>query len=174
MPAPPDSALIDAVDSHDEVIGSVPRSAATTSGAGFRTVHVFVRNGRGLLLQRLAPSRERHAGRWGSSVAGYLHSGETYLEAAERRQREELGLNGPLREVGKTRFRESDATKFVTLFETEATGATVREPEHISELRWWTDWELASMVASAPERFTPTFQQLYAEFGAERGIGSST
>lgn len=173
MPAPTDSALIDAVDGHDEVIGRLVRREAPTSGAGFRTVHVFVRDGRALLLQRLGLARERHPGRWGSSVAGYLHAGESYLEAARRRQWEELRLDGPLREVGKARFEETDATKFVTLFATDATDVHAAEPAHIAELRWWSDPALASATASAPEQFTPTFLQLYVQFGADGGRSQS-
>ena len=117
MQAPGRTSLIDAVDERDEPIGQIPRGEALAAGVGFRTAHVFVLNGQGeLLLQKLASGRERHPGRWGSSVAAYLNSGEGYADAATRRLREELGLALELRFIGKLEMRDGDSLKFVTLF----------------------------------------------------------
>ena len=60
--------------------------------------------------------RERHPERWGSSVAAYLYAGESYQEAAQRRLWEELGLEGPLRRIGKTRMADERSLKFVELY----------------------------------------------------------
>ena len=98
-------------------------------------------------------------------MAGYLHAGETYREAAQRRQGEELGLTTALTERGKIEFHEPDAIKFVTLFSTEAADPEIREQQHISELRWWSVADLATDLDSAPDRFTPTFRQLFLRFG---------
>src|ERR1700747_2339042 len=101
MPAPRASALIDRVDPADRPVGKVRRGEVFEKRAGFRVVHVFVFDWEGqLLLQQLGRHRDRNPLKWGSSVAGYLNAGEDYLEAAQRRLREELRLETPLAKFG--------------------------------------------------------------------------
>lgn len=165
MSAPAATTPIDLVDELDRPIGTVPRAAALHARGGFRTVHVFLFNTSGeLLLQQLAPSRERHPGRWGSSVAAYLHAGETYIQAAERRVREELGVAIPLRLVGKTRMPDGEAMKFVELYEGQRNAAQVAEREHIAALAYWPLDDLDRTVATQPDVFTPTFVHLFQWF----------
>lgn len=165
MAAPSSSSLIDRVDGHDRPIGTVRRGRALSEGANFRTSHIFLFDQAGeLLLQRLAPKRERHPGRWGSSVAAYLHSGETYRAAAERRVKEELGVSPKLSRVGKTLMHDGESVKFVSLYQGLADRVEICEPDHIGELRYWQIDELRQSLASAPSHFTPTFSLLLRTF----------
>jgi len=161
MPAPGASSLIDQVDPEDHAVGRVRRGEALQVGANFRTVHVFVFHGRGLLLQQLGPSRARHPCRWGSSVAAYLFAGESYEQAARRRLREELGLEGNLTLLGKMRMGDERSLKFVELYALQDGPAEIREPDHIAALRYWSRDELDATVFSNPAIFTPTFVSLY-------------
>ncbi len=165
MPAPDNSGLIDRVDAHDRRTGQVKRGEALTLGVNFRTVHVFVidDNDR-LLLQRLAPWRDRHPERWGSSVAGYLHAGEIYEAAAERRLEEELCLRVPLWRVGKLSMLDERSQKFVTLFTAHSNEARNCAPDQIAELAPWPIPQLEATVREDPEGFTPTFLELFAFF----------
>jgi isopentenyl-diphosphate delta-isomerase len=164
LPAPSTGSLIDQVDQSDRPIGQVRRGEVLRLGANFRTTHVFVFHDGQLLLQRLAPQRERHPGRWGSSVAAYLFAGETYEDAAIRRLYEELGLEGNLASVGKTRVRDERSLKFVELFVLEDGPAKIREPEHIAELRYWREDDLCAAVEARSDMFTPTFLDVYRFF----------
>jgi isopentenyl-diphosphate delta-isomerase len=162
MPAPSATNLIDRVDSADRPIGLVPRAQVFATNAGFRVVHVLVRNDAGeLLLQQLSASRERSPGRWGSSVAGYLLAGETYLEAAERRLNEEIGLTVPLSRLGGLRMEDQGATKFIELFECHAESASIRLPDAIAALRFWTTSEIERTLNQFPSAFTETFARVY-------------
>ncbi len=166
MPAPSQNTLIDAVNELDERIGSVRRGEALRKGRNFRTAHVFVLNARQeLLLQRLAGGRERHPGRWGSSVAAYLFAGESYQAGAMRRTREELGLDQPLEPVGKIEMLDERSLKFVNLFVTHSDTASNREPTHISQLEFRLIGEIEQELASEPDNFTPTFAALFEVFG---------
>jgi isopentenyldiphosphate isomerase len=168
MPAPTATSLIDCVDEDDRPLGRVDRGDALRLGANFRTVHVFVFHDQLLLLQLLARSRERNPGRWGSSVAAYLHAGEEYEEAAHRRLWEELGLEGSLTRVGKTRMRDERSLKFVELYTLLDGPAEIREPDHIEALSYWPSEELDRTLAESPEIFTPTFLHLHKYFERRR------
>lgn len=165
MSAPTKTSLIDAVNERDEAVAAIERGEALSRGANFRTAHIFVLNDSGeLLLQRLGSERDRHPRRWGSSVAAYLHSGETYEEGARRRLCEELGLDLPLKTVGKIRMRDTHSLKFVTLFLAHDGMPEIREPWHIDELGYWTIARINRALDTDPANFTPTFRELYKAF----------
>lgn len=162
MSTPNADRLIDVVNGDDEPISTIARGAALKEGVNFRTTHIFVFNATGnLLLQQLAPSRDRHPGRWGSSVAAYVYSGESYREAAKRRMVEEIGLAVPLTLVGHTQMQDERSLKFIALFKALAEHADIRDHEHIAALRYWTHDDLRASLERSPEQFTPTFRQLY-------------
>jgi isopentenyl-diphosphate delta-isomerase len=166
MPAPTRTSLIDVVSDDDRAVTTIKRGEVLERGVNFRTAHIFIVNGQGdLLLQQLAESRERHPLRWGSSVAAYLHAGETYKEAAIRRLREELGLSLALRFVGKIHMRDVNSLKFVSLFVGYDGEVAILEPEHIAELAYWPIDKVNQAIDVEPERFTPTFRRLYEAFG---------
>lgn len=165
MPAPTQASPIDIVTGDDQAVGTIRRGEALAQGANFRTAHVFITDGRGdLLLQRLARDRERHPCRWGSSVAAYLHAGETYEEAAIRRLHEELGLSLALDPVGKIQMRDMNSLKFVYLFLGRDGEPRIREPDHIGELTYRSTAEIARELTAEPDSFTPTFRRLYEAF----------
>jgi isopentenyl-diphosphate delta-isomerase len=153
--------LIDRVDEANHPVGLVPRADVFRVGANFRTVHVLVFNDSGdLLLQRLAATRERHPCKWGSSVAGYLHAGETYRQAAERRLAEELGLGTPLREVGVTPMSDDRVTKFVGVFTTIADHPRIAEPEHIDTIAFRPLGEVERDISQRPDEYTETLRHV--------------
>ena len=166
MPAPTSQTLIDAVNQRDEEVGTVPRGEALSQGRNFRTAHVFILNrNHELLLQRLANKRERHPGRWGSSVAAYLFAGESYREGARRRMREELGVVADPEPVGKLEMQDVNSLKFVSLFRVYSEDVEIRERDHISELKYWSRSEIEEALANCPSGFTPTFARLFSRFG---------
>ncbi|HEX8689801.1 MAG TPA: NUDIX domain-containing protein [Solirubrobacterales bacterium] len=166
MPAPAETSLIDVVDDRDTPVATIERGEVLNRGANFRTAHIFLLDGaNNLLLQRIGARRSRHPRRWGSSVAAYLHAGETYEEAAVRRLREELGLELSLRFVGKIDMRDKASLKFVSLFVGQGGAPAIREHGHIDELEYWTAEEIDRTLDHSPISFTPTFQNLYLAFG---------
>jgi isopentenyl-diphosphate delta-isomerase len=161
MAAPSPTSLIDLVDDRNEPVGVIRRRDVFRVRANFRTVHVLVFNSRSkLLLQRLAATKERHAGQWGSSVAGYLHAGEKYEEAAQRRLREELGLSTPLAEIGITRMEDEGATKFVGVFTTTANHPQNAAPDQIAEIRFKPLLAVEQDIRVHPDNYTETFRHV--------------
>ena len=170
MPAPTLHSLLDRVDDTDQPVGRVQRGDVFRLGAGFRVVHVFVQDHGGrLLLQQVGASRDRSPLRWGSSVAGYLHAGESYVEAARRRLAEELGLDTPLTKLGAVRMPDDGATKFIELYGTASESAAIREPGHIERIDHWPLDEVERALDAEPERFTETFPYVFGIFRVASG-----
>jgi isopentenyl-diphosphate Delta-isomerase len=174
MPAPAPTAPVDVVDERNEPVATAQRGEVLSHGLNFRTVHIIITDAHeGVLLQRLAPSRERHPSRWGSSVAGYLHAGETYEAAASRRVQEELGVDAVLEFVGVTPMHDGRSTKFIGVFRaTVRDEPTIRDPDHIADLRWIPLAALLEQIQLKPEAFTPSLVHvlnfLVATTGAHR------
>jgi 8-oxo-dGTP pyrophosphatase MutT (NUDIX family) len=147
----------------------VPRRDVFKEHANFRTVHVLVLNRDGaILLQQLAPTRERHPLKWGSSVAGYMHAGEAYEEGARRRLREELGLETPLHAVGVTPMQDAGVTKFVGVFVTIADRARVEEPDHIAAIEFRPQRAIERDVRINPQAYTDSLRHVLA-YWVEQG-----
>lgn len=154
--------VLDRVDDEDHVVSRIRRGDVFHEKAGFRVVHVFLFDTQGrLLLQRLAPQKERHPRRWGSSVAGYVAAGEEYDAAAKRRTRAELGRDDlQLRRVTKTRMDDSGCTKFIMLYEAQSDGPFKPDETEIQELQFAHLDAIYAEIRADPECFTPTFTYL--------------
>lgn len=174
MPAPNPWSPVDVVDDADRPIGSIERGRVLETGAKFRVVHIFLFNPQGeLLLQQLSSERERNPLKWGSSVAGYLHAGESYADGATRRLREELGMETPLVKHGSISMQDHSSTKFITLYKTRtATAPHIVEPGHIESIRFWSLRELREELSRNPEQFTETFRYVFRFFEATSRLAS--
>lgn len=152
-------ALVDVVDELNRPVDVAPRAEVFTRRANFRTVHVLVFSTSGdVLLQELAPGRDRNPGRWGSSVAGYLFAGESYDEAARRRAQEELGITSMLRPVGVFGMDDQGVTKFVGVYTTVDDHPRVLLPDHIAAIDFRSWDSLHEDLATSPECFTESLK----------------
>ena len=151
--------VVDAVDQSDTPIGIIRRNEVFKRQANFRVVHDLVFNQRGeLLVQKLASTRTRHPGYWGSSVAGYIFAGESYEAAARRRLGEELGIYGvPLNYIGKTSMEDDGCHKFIGIFSTIHDGPFNFDRDHIETLEFLPRRVIHELHAAGRRTFTPTF-----------------
>jgi isopentenyl-diphosphate delta-isomerase len=156
--------VIDVVDGADVPVGQIHRSDVFREHANFRVSHILIFNSRGdLLLQRLAKTRDRNPGTWGSSVASYLFSQESYREAAIRRASQELGVNDlEVAFVGKTIMIDNGCEKFIEIFRATYDGPMRIDRSHMDEVRFVPLPEIDETMRSQPETFTPTFRRVFA------------
>ena len=85
--------LLDVVDERDNVIAVRRRGEIHAEGLMHRAVHILVFNSGGdLFLQKRSQSKDEQPGKWDSSAAGHVDSGEEYLDCARREIGEELGI----------------------------------------------------------------------------------
>jgi isopentenyl-diphosphate delta-isomerase len=159
--------VVDQVNQADVPIGLVRREEVFAKHAGFRVAHVLIFNSQEqLLLQRLALSRNRNPGAWGSSVASYLFASESYQEAARRRVREELGVIAPEPiSVGKTEMMDDGCMKFIGVFSMKYDGPFVIDRSHIDEIEFVAPLRIREMIYNGIRQFTPTFLRVFQDFG---------
>lgn len=179
MPAPSQNAKIAVVDAADRPVGKIERGVVLKQGVRFRVVHIFVFDPQGkLLLQQLGKDRERNPLKWGSSVAGYLKVRESYVVAATRRLKEELGLEEPnlrtpLVKHGSIAMQDHASTKFITLYTTTtASLPDITEPGHIEAVGFRPIPELEAELKRSPESFTETFRYIYKFFRATSALSA--
>ena len=170
--------ILDLVDEDDRVVGSVPRSDVFRQNANFRVAHLFLFNDRSeLLIQQLASSRSRHPERWGSSVAAYVSSGESYREAITRRTHQELNVClDCVTLVGKTTMQDQGCEKFIALFSSTWSGPIAIDRSHISRVRFRPVGDVLRLSETEPWKFTPTFVHLmgvYHDRLARRGANAT-
>ncbi len=85
--------LLDVVDENDEVIAVKTRGEIHARGLMHRAVHILVFNSGGqLFIQKRSMSKDEQPGKWDTSAAGHVDSGEQYLACACREIDEELGI----------------------------------------------------------------------------------
>jgi isopentenyldiphosphate isomerase len=170
MTAAGEAMIIDAVDQADSPIATIPRAEVFERHANFRVSHVLIFNSRGeVLLQRLALTRNRNPGAWGSSVASYLFSSETYVQAALRRVAQELGISDfPLIPLGKTEMVDEGCLKFISVFQSFAEGPFHLDPSHIDQVELVPISVIRRMIANGSRIFTPTFLQVFRFYRSVR------
>ncbi len=165
----------DVVDEQDRVIGVEPRGVVHARDLRHRAIHLFVFNAAGeLFLQKRSAWKDRHPGKWDSSAAGHLDSGEGYLEAARRELREELGLplevvaSLDLEEVAALEARETTGWEFIRVYEARHEG-----PFHwpAAEIEWggfFPTVVVARWISARPGDFAPGFLECWRLWQARK------
>jgi len=160
---------IDVVDSDDQAVGTAKRKNVFPEGLNFRTVHIFIlnKNEDHILLQQLASKRKRHPGYFGSSVAAYLFSEESYHDAATRRLYQELGVKSDYIEFhwcGKDSMKDKQSLKFVGLYKTIYEGSFNIDRDHIKNITWRKISDIDNLFSTERVTFTPTFRHVWSIF----------
>ena len=139
--------LFDVCDLAGKPTGQVlPRSEVHRRGLWHRSAHLWLTDGRRLLLQRRHPGKETDPGRWDIAVAGHLSAGQTPIEALIREAREELGLvldpesltllGAWRKEYVEPGFEDREwQHAFAGVWEGDAAGL-VLQPDEVTDVRW--------------------------------------
>ena len=160
--------VVDVVDSNNVTISTARRGDLFTAKSNFRTVHIILHDDKNrIILQKLRPDHDRSPGRLGSSVAGYVATGETYEQAAYRKLQIELGAYLLLDPAGDFMMVDHGCRKFVGVFTGLSTAALRFDPNEIQSLLYMPATRLAGEMKTNPSGFTSTFQELYLN---KRGI----
>jgi isopentenyldiphosphate isomerase len=131
--------LLDVVDVNDQLIGVKSRGEIHAGGLMHRAVHILVFNSRGeLFLQKRSLRKDEQPGKWDSSAAGHVDSGEDYLACACREIGEELGitLERPLQALFKLPASEVTGNEHCMVYQYCFDGPLRLQADEIDEGHW--------------------------------------
>ena len=96
------------VDEKDNEIGLISKTEAHKKALLHRAISVFIFNSKGdWLLQRRAFTKYHSGGLWTNSCCTHPFSNETNIDAANRRLRQEMGMQCPLTELFSFTYKEA-------------------------------------------------------------------
>jgi len=156
--------LFDVVDRENVVTGQAERGEVHAKSLLHRAVHMFVFNKSGeLYLSRRSHLKDTHPGRWGSSAAGHLDSGEDYQSAALRELEEELRISprDALKRLLALPASSETDQEFIELYACRPSGKIRTHGSEISGGRYFPLDLIDDWMAARPDDFTPGFRTCF-------------
>jgi len=163
---PSDSAkeMVILVDPLDNAIGSMEKMEVHEKGLLHRAFSVFIFNSKGeMLLQQRALIKYHSAGLWTNACCSHPRPSEETKAAAERRLKEEMGLQLSL--------SHKDSFTYAAKFDNSLTehefdhvfiGETDREPiinpAEVESYKWLLVADVKEKIIAEPEQFTVWFK----------------
>jgi len=154
----------------DEVLGVMNKLEAHQKGILHRAFSIFLFDKKGnILLQRRAKNKYHSPHQWTNACCSHPREDETYLQAAERRLREELGISCELEkkfdfiykaDVGGGLWEHELDHVFTGIYE----GEFHLNPEEVSEIRYISLQDLEQEIEKSPENFTEWFKIILKEY----------
>lgn len=160
--------IFDVVNDRDEVVGQLSRKEVHRQGLRHRAVHVLIFNSKGqVFLQKRSMKKDNFPGRWDSSAAGHLDTGEDYDACALREVREELGFTMPCvpERILRIAACEETGQEFVWVYRCEYEGPFVLQAEEIDAGEWFAPEHVTRWIRERPDDFARSliciWRQLY-------------
>ncbi|MDV7695326.1 isopentenyl-diphosphate Delta-isomerase [Chryseobacterium soli] len=158
------------VTPEDEVLGLMEKQQAHINGLLHRAFSVFLFNSKGeMLLQKRASGKYHSPNQWTNAVCSHPREGETYLEGANRRLKEELGIEADLSEkfnfiykadVGKGLWEHELDYVFIGNHEDQFD----LNKDEVEEVRYISMADLDREIMNSPENFTEWFKIILEEY----------
>jgi len=155
---------LDIVNDHDVVIGKETRAKVHELGLWHRGAHVFLFTPDGkMLIQKRSANRASSPLLLDCSVSEHVQSGESFLQAAMRGMKEEMGVEGiKLKRLTKFRMNYGiNDNEISELYEGVVDPAQVKvDPEEIESVFYVSMGELKEMLKEDETKFCYWFIQL--------------
>jgi isopentenyl-diphosphate delta-isomerase len=146
----------------DGKLAPVEKMAVHVQGLRHKAVSVFLLDGEKVLIQRRADGKYHSAGLWANTCCTHPHWGETPVDCAVRRMREELGITGIYpafadrveyrADVGQGLIEHEVVDIYLAYGDPDT--AIAPDPNEVSEVRWVDLYDLAADVARHPDHYT--------------------
>jgi len=159
--------LLDVVDENDQIIAVKTRGEIHARGLMHRAVHILVFNGRGeLFLQLRSMQKDEQPGKWDTSAAGHVDSGEDYRACALREIHEELGIAvvEPLEELFKLPASARTGYEHCMVYRCDFDGPLELDPDEIDDGRWLSAAEMDRRVDAADPDLTEAVRLIWREY----------
>lgn len=150
--------LLDLVDEHDHVVGTVMKSVAHAEGKRIRIIHVFIFNSKGEMAVQLRSQSVRFKpSHWVTAGSGHVGAGESYEAAGQRELREEMGITTPLTFEGTELYRDDEGDEeYLGVMRGTYDGEFTAHPEDVERFEYFSMAQLKEMV-ERQEKLHPEF-----------------
>lgn len=162
--------LVVLVNIEDNVLGLMEKQQAHVNGLLHRAFSVFLFNENGeMLLQKRAEKKYHSPLQWTNAVCSHPRNGETYLDGAKRRLKEELGIETELTEkfhfiykadVGGGLWEHELDHVFIGNYNAEFN----LNKDEVEDVRFVSLEDLDKEMSENPEHFTEWFKIILEEY----------
>lgn len=155
------------VDKKDREVGSEFKLKTHREGKLHRALSVFVFNSNGeLLLQKRATGKYHSGGLWTNTCCSHPNVGESVLDAAHRRLKEEMGFDCPLTEIFSFIYKakldnELTEYEFDHVLFGKFNGVFEINREEVEDAKWADLNSLSRDLKINPQIFTFWFKKCY-------------
>jgi len=159
--------LLDVVDDNDEVVAVKRRGDIHAQGLMHRAVHILLFNSSGeLFLQKRSLSKDEQPGKWDSSAAGHVDTGENYLDCACREIGEELGIvvDQPLQPLFKLPAMLRTGNEHCMVYQYFFDGPLVLQADEIDEGEWVDPETMDRRIADADPLLTDAISLIWQRY----------
>lgn len=152
------------VDKDDRETGAMEKMEAHEKGILHRAFSVFIFNSKNeLLLQQRALNKYHSAGLWTNTCCSHPRPGEETAVAAQRRLREEMGMEAELQFKTTFIYRTEFENKLVEheldhVFVGHSELSPKINPLEVESYKWANVGEIKKRMASHPEEYTSWFK----------------
>jgi len=158
------------VNENDEVQGEMEKQEAHLKGVLHRAFSIFIfNNKKELLIQQRAKIKYHSALKWTNTCCSHPRVGESYLEGAHRRLKEELGFDCELQkkfdfiykaEVGDGMIEHEYDYVFTGQYE----GEIHINPLEIESVKWINLIDLKKDIKLHPDNYTEWFKIIFENY----------
>ena len=155
--------LVVLVDDQNNPMGTAPKDEVHTQNTPLhRAFSLFLFNSKKqLLLTKRAATKKTFPGVWTNTVCGHLAPEESPVDAAKRRLKDELGIEGiEVKEVAPYRYRFADKNGIVEneicpILMGYFDGDPMPSPSEVDEWKWM-DWEeILQEIKTNHDQYSP-------------------
>ena len=153
------------VNKNDEQIGIGEKMDVHKQGSLHRAFSIFIFNNKGeMMLQKRAASKYHSPGLWTNTCCSHPHPGETVINAAKRRLKQEMGFKCELREIYSFIYKANVGNLIEHEFDHVFTGKFEGKPElnkeEAEDWKWITLKELEKDIKKCSEKYTFWFKAI--------------
>ena len=158
------------VNKNDEPVGLMPKLEAHEKGVLHRAFSVFIYNTQGkLLLQQRALHKYHSPGLWTNTCCSHQRSGESTLEAATRRLKEEMGFTVSLRETTSFIYKAPFANgltehEYDHIVVGTYDEAPVPNPKEVADWKWMQPEAVRKDIVDRPDQYTVWFKIIFENY----------
>ena len=158
-----------AVDMQDNPLYRISKQKVHEEGVLHRAFSVIIVSKKKILLQKRAKTKYHCGGLWSNACCSHPYWGESVIEAAKRRIREELNIEDiNIKEIGQIIYFASfdnGLKEFeydhIFIGEYDDKKKILFDSNEIEQITWIEREELAEKLKNTPSSYTPWFISIY-------------